>query len=83
MRKANLERLLARRTEGILVAPFEQGEIGPDLFRKVYEFGLEGLESKHQDRAYRPGRSPNWVKAKNPNHPAMRPGGQGVNSAKV
>jgi hypothetical protein len=22
-------------------------------------------------RAYRPGRSPNWVKVKNPRHPAM------------
>jgi hypothetical protein len=32
MRKANL-RLLARRPDGIFVAPFEQGEIGPDLFR--------------------------------------------------
>jgi len=35
MRKANLARLLARRTEGIFIAPFEQGEIGPDLFRKA------------------------------------------------
>jgi bifunctional non-homologous end joining protein LigD len=33
MRKTNLERLLARRPDGIFVAPFEQGEIGPDLFR--------------------------------------------------
>src|SRR6202012_5342347 len=41
MRKANLQRLLARRPEGIFIAPFEQGEIGPDLFRKACEFGLE------------------------------------------
>src|SRR6202012_784655 len=71
MRKANLQRLLARRPEGIFVAPFEIGEIGPDLFRKACEFGLEGLVSKHRERAYRPGRSPNWVKVKNPRHPAM------------
>jgi hypothetical protein len=32
MRKANLARLLARRAEGIFIAPFEQGEIGPELF---------------------------------------------------
>jgi bifunctional non-homologous end joining protein LigD len=38
MRKANLERLMARRPEGIFLAPFEQGEIGPELFRK----GLSG-----------------------------------------
>jgi bifunctional non-homologous end joining protein LigD len=43
MRKTNLARLLARRPEGIFIAPFEQGEIGPDLFRKACEFGLEGL----------------------------------------
>jgi bifunctional non-homologous end joining protein LigD len=50
MRKTNLQRLLARRPEGIFVAPFGTGEIGPDLFRKACEFGLEGLVSKHRDR---------------------------------
>jgi ATP-dependent DNA ligase len=43
LRKTNLARLLARRPEGIFVSDFEQGEIGPDLFRKACEFGLEGL----------------------------------------
>jgi bifunctional non-homologous end joining protein LigD len=71
MRKTKLARLLARRPDGIFVAPFEHGEIGPDLFRKACEFGLEGLVSKHRDRAYRAGTSPNWVKVKNPTHPAM------------
>jgi len=33
MRKTNLARLLVRRPDGIFVASFEQGEIGPDLFR--------------------------------------------------
>jgi len=33
LRKTNLARLLARRPDGIFVAPYEQGEIGPDLFR--------------------------------------------------
>jgi bifunctional non-homologous end joining protein LigD len=45
MRKTNLARLLARRPEGIFVALFEQGEIGPDLFRKACELKLEGLVS--------------------------------------
>jgi bifunctional non-homologous end joining protein LigD len=53
LRKTNLARLLARRPDGIFIAPFEQGEIGPDLFRKACEFGLEGLVSKHCGRAYR------------------------------
>jgi ATP-dependent DNA ligase len=38
---------------------------------KACEFGLENLVSKHRDRAYRAGTSPNWVKVKNPKHPAM------------
>jgi bifunctional non-homologous end joining protein LigD len=71
MRKTNLARLLTRRPDGIFIAPFEQGEIGRDLFRKACEFGLEGLVSKHRDRQYRAGTSPNWVKVKNPKHPAM------------
>jgi ATP-dependent DNA ligase len=72
MRKTNLARLLARRPDGIFVAPFEQGEIGPDLFRKACEFGLEGLVSKRRDRPYQAGRSKHWVKVKNRNHPAMQ-----------
>jgi bifunctional non-homologous end joining protein LigD len=71
MRKANLQRLVARRPEGIFTADFETGDIGPDLFCKACEFELEGVVSKHRNRASRAGRSPNWVKIKNPRHPAM------------
>ena len=71
MRKSNLARLLARRPEGIFVADYEQGEIGPDLFRKACEFGLEGIVSKRSDRPYRAGRSKDWIKVKNRTHPAM------------
>jgi len=74
IRKANLERLLARRPDGIFVAPFEQGEIGPDLFRKACEFGLGGLVSKHRDRPYPGGRQKIWIKNKNRKHPAMERG---------
>ena len=71
MRKTNLARLLARRVDGIHLAPFEQGEIGPDLFRHACLMGLEGLVSKHQDSAYRAGRFNCWVKVKNRKHPAF------------
>jgi bifunctional non-homologous end joining protein LigD len=37
LRKTNLARLLARRPEGIFVSEFEQGEIGPDLFRQAWQ----------------------------------------------
>jgi bifunctional non-homologous end joining protein LigD len=72
MRKANLGRLLARRPDGIFVAPFEQGEIGPALYRKACEFGLEGMVSKRRDRPYRGGRCPYWIKVKNPKHPSVK-----------
>jgi bifunctional non-homologous end joining protein LigD len=72
LRKTNLARLLARRPDGIFVAPFEQDEIGPDLFRHTCMMGLEGLVSKRRDRPYLGGRLNYWVKVKNPNHPAYR-----------
>jgi bifunctional non-homologous end joining protein LigD len=71
MRKASLAKLLRGRPDGMFIAPFETGEIGPDLFRQACRFGLEGLVSKHRDRPYRAGRSPDWVKVKNPASPAM------------
>ena len=71
MRKTNLARLLARRVDGIHLAPFEQGEIGPDLFRHACLMGLEGLVSKHRDSAYRAGRFDRWIKNKNRQHPAF------------
>jgi len=71
MRKANLSRLLARPVNGIFLSDFERGEIGPDLFRHACMLGLEGLVSKRNDRPYRAGVSPNWVKVKNREHPAI------------
>lgn len=71
MRKANLTRLLSRRVDGIFLSDFEQGEIGPDLFRHACLMGLEGMVSKRKDSIYRGGRSPAWIKVKNRKHPAM------------
>lgn len=70
MRKTNLARLLARRANGIFIAPFEQGEIGPELFEAACRMGLEGLVSKQSHRPYRAGRCAHWIKVKNRNHPA-------------
>jgi bifunctional non-homologous end joining protein LigD len=68
MRKASLARLLVRRVDGIFLSDFEQGEIGPDLFRQACLMGLEGLVSKRVDSRYRGGRSPDWIKVKNRTH---------------
>ena len=57
--------------DGIHLARFEEGEIGPELFRHACLMGLEGLVSKHRERAYRGGRCDHWVKVKNRKHPAF------------
>ena len=51
MRKINLALLLARRLDGIFLSDFEQGEIGPDLFRHACLMGLEGRSSAGSIRA--------------------------------
>jgi hypothetical protein len=71
LRKNSLARMLARRVDGIFLSDYEQGEIGQYLFRHACLMGLEGLVSKHRDRPYRPGRSPHWIKVKNPKSAAM------------
>ena len=71
MRNTNVARLLARRVDGIFISDFEQGVIGPHLYRHACLMG-QGLVSKRAGRAYRAGVSPNWVKIKNPDHPALK-----------
>jgi ATP-dependent DNA ligase len=71
MRKTNLARLLARRPDGIFVAPFEQGKIGPDLFEQACKFGLEGLASKRKDWSLSRRSVGHWVKVKSRKHLAM------------
>ncbi|MFB6451193.1 ATP-dependent DNA ligase [Bradyrhizobium tunisiense] len=71
MRKTNLARLLRGRPDGMFVAPFESGAIGPDLFRAACDLRLEGIVSKRRDRRYVAGRTREWIKVKNRTHPAM------------
>src|SRR4051812_1917196 len=71
MRKTNLARLLARRVDGIFLSDFEQGEIGPDLFRQACLIGRGGLVSKHRES---PGRFDRWIKVKNRAHAAFSRG---------
>jgi hypothetical protein len=48
------------------------GEDGPLVFAHACKLGLEGIVSKRKDSGYRSGRSPHWIKSKNPAAPAMR-----------
>jgi len=47
----------------------ENGEI---VFREACKLGCEGIVSKRLGSIYRRGRSPLWVKVKNPNAPAVK-----------
>jgi bifunctional non-homologous end joining protein LigD len=81
LRKNNLARMLARRIDGIMLNDYEQGGIGPDLFRHACLMGLEGLVSKRADSRYKGGRSPDWVKVKNPKSQAMNRAKDGLASS--
>jgi ATP-dependent DNA ligase len=41
-------------------------------FRHACKMGLEGIVSKRKHSPYKSGRSPHWLKSKNPNAPATR-----------
>jgi bifunctional non-homologous end joining protein LigD len=47
----------------------EDGEI---VFREACKLGCEGIVSKRLGSPYRSGRSPHWVKVKNPKAPAVK-----------
>jgi bifunctional non-homologous end joining protein LigD len=48
------------------------GEDGEIVFREACKLGCEGIVSKRLGSVYRRGRSPLWVKVKNPNAPAVK-----------
>jgi bifunctional non-homologous end joining protein LigD len=45
---------------------------GETVFAHACNLGLEGIVSKRKDSAYRSGRSPDWLKMKNPTAPAVK-----------
>ena len=45
---------------------------GPIVFAHACKLGLEGIVSKRKDSPYRSGRSPDWLKMKNPAAPAVK-----------
>ena len=45
---------------------------GPTVFAHACKMGLEGIVSKRKDSAYRSGRSPDWLKMKNADAPAVK-----------
>jgi bifunctional non-homologous end joining protein LigD len=70
-RKATLETILAKAASGIHFNEQIEGD-GETVFRHACKLGLEGVVSKRKDSAYRSGRSPDWLKMKNADAPAVK-----------
>ena len=69
-RKAQLRKLLRKRSDGILYNDHMDGD-GQRVFEHACQFGCEGIVAKRADSLYRSGRSKSWLKIKNPKSPAM------------
>jgi bifunctional non-homologous end joining protein LigD len=69
------KRLLAKVLHGShlsIVLNETFGEDGEIVFSEACELGCEGIVSKRLGSPYRSGRSPHWVKVKNPKAPAVK-----------
>src|SRR5262245_51926207 len=69
VRRATLRSLIKRAGPGIRLSEHIDGD-GAFAFRHACRMGLEGIVTKRRDKPYRSGRSPDWVKVKNPDAPA-------------
>ena len=70
VRKATLASIVAKAQPGIRFNEHMEGD-GPTVFAHACKLGLEGIVSKRKDSMYRSGRSPDWLKMKNANAPAV------------
>jgi len=71
VRKATLASIVAKARPGIRFNEHIEGD-GPTIFAHACKMGLEGIVSKRKDSPYRSGRSPHWLKMKNPYAPAVK-----------
>jgi len=73
-RKFDLNRLLAGALPGLVLNNWIDGAKfdGTTVFDQVRSLGLEGIVSKRKDSRYISGRSPYWLKMKNPTSEAVR-----------
>src|SRR5262249_26748691 len=70
-RKETLAMILAKAGSGIRFNERMQGD-GETVFHHACKLGLEGIVSKRKDSPYRSGRSPDWLKMKNADAPAVK-----------
>jgi bifunctional non-homologous end joining protein LigD len=72
IRKATLANIVARVSHGIWFNDHIEEEDGETVFRHACKLGLEGIVSKRKGSPYRSGRSPDWLKMKNSDAPAVK-----------
>src|SRR5215831_14186806 len=72
VRKATLASVLRKARPGVQLNEHMELEDGAVVFRHACKMGLEGIVSKRLGSPYRSGRSPDWLKMKNPDAPAVK-----------
>jgi ATP-dependent DNA ligase len=72
VRKATLASVLRKAGPGVQLNEHLEHEDGEVVFRHACKMGLEGIVSKRLGSRYRSGRSPDWLKMKNPAAPAVK-----------
>jgi bifunctional non-homologous end joining protein LigD len=70
-RRESLVSLLDGADEGIRLCEHIEEVDGTVVFRQACVMGLEGIVAKRRDSRYRSGRCREWIKIKNPAHPAI------------
>jgi bifunctional non-homologous end joining protein LigD len=70
-RKRKLAKLVRRPDLGIVLNEHYEGD-REIIFKHACKLGCEGIVSKRLGSPYRSGRSPHWVKIKNPAAPAVK-----------
>jgi len=63
--------ILARAGDGIWLNEHIEAD-GEIVYRHACKLGLEGIVNKRKDSPYRSGRSPDWLKSKNPSCAAVK-----------
>src|SRR3977135_576342 len=72
VRKATLASIVRKSLPGVRLNDHLEHPEGDVVFRHACKLGLEGIVSKRLGSRYRSGRSPDWLKFKNPEAPAVR-----------
>jgi ATP-dependent DNA ligase len=72
VRKATLASILRKSRPGLRLNEHLEHSEGVVVFQHACQLGCEGIVSKRLGSRYRSGRSPDWLKFKNPQAPAVR-----------